>query len=66
MVGGDDDGTVNAAVELAAQLPRVWGMNGRALGRSRNRRCDIRAHGVTARSRGVSAVVVDSDRRGVA
>src|SRR5439155_21803191 len=28
VVGGDDEGTLNAGVELAARLPRVWGMNG--------------------------------------
>src|SRR6476646_9961890 len=28
VVGGDDEGTVAAGVELAARLPRVWGMNG--------------------------------------
>src|ERR1044072_2415417 len=31
VVGGDDAGTLNAGVELAARLPRVWGMNGIAL-----------------------------------
>src|SRR3954467_7453176 len=28
VVGGDDEGTLNAGVELAARLPRAWGMNG--------------------------------------
>jgi hypothetical protein len=28
VVGGDDEGTLNAGIELAARLPRVWGMNG--------------------------------------
>lgn len=28
VVGGDDEGTLNAGIELAARLPHVWGMNG--------------------------------------
>ena len=28
VVGGNDEGTLNAGIELAARLPRVWGMNG--------------------------------------
>src|SRR5262245_15308268 len=67
LVGGDDDGTVNAAVELAARLPRVWGMNGitlPAVGEQALRH--VRAHGVQARDAAVTSILVDSDKRGVA
>ena len=67
VVGGDDEGTVNAGVELAARLPRVWGMNGIALPGVEDQAIrHLRAHGVQAREAGVSSIVVDSDKRGVA
>src|SRR5258705_5636512 len=50
VVGGDDEGTVNAGVELAARLPRVWGMNGIALpGVAEQAMRHFRAPGVPAR-----------------
>src|SRR5258705_5462034 len=67
VVGGDDEGTVNAGVELAARLPRVWGMSGIALPGVEDQAIrHLRAHGVQAREAGVSSIIVDSDRRGVA
>ena len=67
VVGGDDAGTVNAGVELAARLPRVWGMNGIALPGIEDQAVrHLRAHGVQAREAGVSSILVDSDKRGVA
>jgi len=67
VVGGDDEGTVNAGVELAARLPRVWGMSGIALPGVEDQAIrHLRAHGVQAREAGVSSIIVDSDKRGVA
>src|SRR5262249_53984266 len=67
VVGGDDEGTLNAGVELAARLPRAWGMNGLALpalGAQAARY--LRAQGATAGEPGVTSLLVDSDKRGVA
>ena len=67
VVGGDDDGTVNAAVELAARLPRVWGMNGITLPAVEEQALrHVRAHGVQARDAAVTSILIDSDKRGVA
>ena len=67
VVGGDDDGTVNAAVELAARLPRVWGMNGITLPAVEEQALrHVRAHGVQAREAAVTSILIDSDKRGVA
>jgi len=67
VVGGDDEGTVNAGVELAARLPRVWGMNGIALpGVEEQALRHLRAHGVQAREASVASILVDSDKRGIA
>jgi len=67
VVGGDDEGTLNAGVELAARLPRVWGMNGIALPAIEEQTMrHLRAHGVVAGDAAIQAVLVDSDRRGIA
>ena len=67
VVGGDDEGTVNAGVELAARLPRVWGMNGIALAGIEEQAVRyLRAHGVQASEAAATSVLVDSDKRGVA
>jgi len=67
VVGGDDEGTVNAAVELAARLPRVWGMNGITLPAVEEQALrHVRAHGVQAREAAVTSILIDSDKRGVA
>jgi hypothetical protein len=67
VVGGDDEGTLNAGVELAARLPRVWGMNGIALPAIEEQAVrHLRAHGVTAGEAAIQSLLVDSDRRGVA
>jgi hypothetical protein len=66
VVGVDDEGTLNAANELAAYLPRIWGSTGARVGQIETQTIRyLKSNGVTATSRGVSAVVVDSDRRGV-
>jgi len=67
VAGGDDEGTLNAGVELAARLPRAWGMNGIALPAIGDQAVRyLRAHGVTATEPGITSMVVDSDKRGVA
>ncbi|HEV2983290.1 MAG TPA: M14 family zinc carboxypeptidase [Vicinamibacterales bacterium] len=67
VAGGDDEGTVNAGVELAARLPRVWGMNGIALAGIEDQLVrHLRGHGVEAHEAGVTSILVDSDKRGIA
>jgi zinc carboxypeptidase len=67
VVGADDEGTLNAANQLAASLPRIWGATGARVGQVEAQTIRyLKSNGVTATSRGVSAIVVDSDRRGVA
>ncbi|MBI3490428.1 MAG: hypothetical protein HY047_01305 [Acidobacteria bacterium] len=67
VIGADDEGTLNAGVELAARLPRVWGMTGVALfGVEEQAVRYLRSHGVNAGDAGVTSILVDSDRRGIA
>src|SRR6266850_3915781 len=67
VVGGDDEGTLNAAVELAARLPRAWGMNGIALPAIGDQTIRyLRARGITASEPGITSMLVDSGKRGVA
>src|SRR3989441_5866001 len=67
VAGGDDEGTLNAAVQLAARLPRAWGMNGIALPAIGDQTVRyLRAHGITASEPGITSMLVDSDKRGVA
>ncbi len=67
VVGGDDEGTLNAGIELAARLPRVWGMNGITLPAAEDQAVKyLRGHGVNAADASITALLVDSDKRGVA
>ncbi|HKB12080.1 MAG TPA: M14 family zinc carboxypeptidase [Vicinamibacterales bacterium] len=67
VVGGDDEGTLNAGIELAARLPRVWGMTGITLPAVEEQAIKyLRSHGVASPAAGVMSMVVDSDKRGVA
>ena len=67
VIGGDDEGTLNAANELAAYLPRIWGSIGARVGQVETQTIRyLKSNGVAATSRGMAAIVVDSDRRGVA
>ena len=67
VVGGDDEGTLNAGIELAARLPRVWGMNGITLPAVEEQAVRyLRGHGVNASAAGISTLLVDSDKRGIA
>jgi hypothetical protein len=66
VVGGDDKGTLAAANVLAARLPRLWNMSGITLGGLSDQVTRyLSSRGINARS-AVQAVVVDSDRRGLA
>src|SRR5439155_3768092 len=67
VVGGDDEGTLNAGVELAARLPRAWGMSGIALPAIGDQAVRyLRLHGITGSAPGITSMLVDSDKRGVA
>jgi len=67
VVGGDDAGTLNAATELAARLPRLWSMAGIAIGGVEQQAVRyLSARGLPTLSAAVSSVVVDRERRGLA
>ncbi|MBI3402776.1 MAG: hypothetical protein HY048_15270 [Acidobacteria bacterium] len=67
VIGGDDEGTLNAGIELAARLPRVWGMNGITLPAIEEQTIRyLRTHGVNAGDAAVTSLLVDSDKRGLA
>ena len=66
VVGGDDKGTLAAATELAARLPRVWNMSGVSLkGVGDQVTQYLGRQGLGAPGVAISAIVVDSDRRGI-
>ncbi|MEO5897061.1 MAG: M14 family metallopeptidase [Vicinamibacterales bacterium] len=65
--GADDEGTLAGANVLAARLPRLWNMTGVTLqGMQLQLATYLKAQGVAAGAPIVTAVVVDSDRRGIA
>ena len=67
VVGSDDEGTLAAGIELAARLPRVWGMNGIALPAVEEQAVRyLRGHVVNASEAAVMSMLVDSDKRGIA
>ncbi len=67
VVGGDDAGTLAAANELAARLPRVWTMTGITLQGIENQAIQyLKSKGIAAAVATVESMIVDSDRRGVA
>jgi hypothetical protein len=67
VIGGDDEGTLNAGIELAARLPRVWGMNGITLPAIEEQTVRyVKAHGVNATNAAIGSMLVDSDKRGIA
>jgi hypothetical protein len=66
VVGGDDAGTLVAAIELGARLPRVWAMAGTTLDAVTDGTTKyLQSKGISARAT-VPSIVVDSDRRGIA
>lgn len=67
VVGGDDDGTLVAATELGARLPRVWTMVGTTLDAvTEGATKYLQSRGISAPRATVPSIVVDSDRRGIA
>jgi hypothetical protein len=67
VIGGDDEGTLNAGLELAARLPRLWGMTGASLAAVEEQAVRyLRSRGVATAGVAVTSMVVDSDRRGLA
>ena len=67
VVGGDAAGTLVAAVELAARLPRLWSMSGITVGGVEQQTLQyLKTQGVAATAATVTSILVDSDRRGIA
>jgi murein tripeptide amidase MpaA len=67
VIGGDDEGTLTGANELAANLPRLWGATGARIAQIETQAVRyLKTTGIPATGRGVSRILVDSDRRGIA
>jgi len=67
VAGADDEGTLNAANELAVNLPRLWGATGARLSQAESQTAAyLRSRSVAGSIRGVTSILVDSDRRGLA
>ncbi|MBI4471060.1 MAG: hypothetical protein HY646_00225, partial [Acidobacteria bacterium] len=67
VAGGDDEGTLNAANELASRLPRLWSMTGITVsGLEEQVLRQLQSNGIAATEAAVESLVVDSDRRGIA
>jgi murein tripeptide amidase MpaA len=67
VVGGDDAGTLAAATELAARVPRLWNMTGVTLAGIEQQTVQfLKRKGVAAVSAKVDGLVVDAERRGIA
>jgi hypothetical protein len=67
IAGGDDEGTLNAANELAVNLPRLWGAAGARVTQAESQTAAyLKSRGAGGTVRGVTAMLVDSDRRGLA
>jgi hypothetical protein len=67
IVGADDKGTLAAATHVASRLPRMWNMSGVTLaGLADQVTRALRGKGLDARSATVAAIVVDTERRGLA
>ena len=67
VVGGDDTGTLAAAIELGARLPRVWAMAGTTLDSvTEGATKYLQSKGLSTPRATVPSILVDSDRRGIA
>jgi hypothetical protein len=67
IAGADDKGTLAAATEVAARLPRMWNMSGVTLGGLSDQVTRLlRGKGLDARTAAITAIVVDAERRGLA
>ena len=66
VAGPDDEGTLAAADEMAGRLPRLWNMSGITLPAIESQvGAFFRAHGVNTERATLSAIVIDSNRRGI-
>jgi hypothetical protein len=66
VAGRDDEGTLAAAREMAGRLPRLWNMSGITLPAIEDQvSAFLRSHGVNPGHPILSAIVVDSNRRGI-
>jgi len=66
-VGGDAAGTLVAAIQLAARLPRLWSMSGITItGIEEQATKYLAGRGLAPSRMAVSSILVDSDRRGIA
>src|SRR5258708_2374226 len=66
IAGGDDEGTLNAANELAVNLPRLWGAAGARITQAESQAAAyLKSRGAPGTIRGVTSILVDSDRRGL-
>jgi Zinc carboxypeptidase len=67
VAGGDDEGTLNAANELAVNLPRLWGATGARISQAESQTAAyLKSRNAPGTVRGVASMLVDSDRRGLA
>ncbi|RPJ77401.1 MAG: hypothetical protein EHM24_00155 [Acidobacteria bacterium] len=67
VAGGDDAGTLVAAVQLAARVPRLWSMTGMTLPAIERQAVDyLQRKGVGAAGANVVSLLVDAERRGIA
>jgi hypothetical protein len=67
VAGGDDEGTLNAANELAVNLPRLWGAAGARITQAESQTAAyLKSRNAPGTVRGVTSMLVDSDRRGLA
>jgi len=67
VAGADDEGTLAAAIELAARVPRVWTTTGATFASLEEQtRTLLTAKGVQVKSVTAPSVVVDADRLGLA
>jgi hypothetical protein len=67
IAGGDDEGTLNAANQLAVNLPRLWGATGARVTQAETQTAAyLKTRALPATIHGVTSMLVDSDRRGLA
>jgi hypothetical protein len=67
IAGGDDEGTLNAANELAVNLPRLWGATGARITQAESQTAAyLKSRNAPGTVQGVTSMLIDSDRRGLA
>jgi hypothetical protein len=67
IAGGDDEGTLNAANQLAVNLPRLWGATGARVTQAETQTAAyLKSRALAGTVHGVTSMLVDSDRRGLA